>query len=293
MLALPDNTFCKAAHGPGCITCLPKVMTGAQRALLSFRRRVFDRAFDLLDMFIVLSEHSRGVLEGYGIPAGKIEVVPLTLPVEYEAEPEGEAPAMVPASLLFVGWLNDRKGVHAAIEAMPGILAEVPDARLYVIGGRAKFGSEYEERFNRFIAENGLTEKVEFLGHLPPATVKRYVKSARVLLLPEQYENMSPLVMVEAMLLGTPVVASGLGGIPEYIEDGQTGFLADARDPATFAAGAVKLLKDPDLREAVVARALKFIREKNDNDRVWRITEDAYLKLARRGRTAGNGQTAT
>jgi glycosyltransferase involved in cell wall biosynthesis len=280
MLARPDNTFCSRAHSAACVECLPKTMVLAQKALLSQRRRVFDACFEAIDRFVVLSEHSRGVLTGYGIPPRKISVVPLTLPLEYREDAQA-APdlGLGPHALLFAGWLNDRKGVHIAIEAMPQVLARIPDATLYVIGGRAKFANEYEARFERFVREHGLAGSVVFLGHQTPEAVQRYLQNVDVLVLPEQYQNMSPLVMVEAMMLGTPVVASNLGGIPEYISDGRTGFLADAYDPADFAGKIVRLLEDPALRSRVAGDARAFIRTRNDNETVWRATEAVYRDL--------------
>jgi glycosyltransferase involved in cell wall biosynthesis len=279
MLALPDNTFCQRAHSTGCVRCLPTQMVLAQKMLLGFRRRIFDRCFDKVDRFVVLSEHSAGVLKGYGIPQRKIAVIPLTLPLEYSDMPDPGDLGLGGSGILFAGWLNDRKGVHIAIEAMSSILREVSAARLYVIGGKAKFANEYEARFERYIAENRLQDKIVFLGHQSPDTVRQYLQKVAVLILPEQYENMSPLVMVEAMMLGTPVVASRLGGIPEYIRDGETGFLADAFDPADFAAKIVRCLRDSDLRTRIAGAALQFIRQRNDNERVWRLTEDFYAGL--------------
>lgn len=184
--------------------------------------------------------------------------------------------------MLFVGWLNDRKGVHVAIEAMPHILAARPGAKLYVIGGRAKFANEYEAAFERFIRDHDLGRSVEFLGHQPPETVKEYVKAAKVLLLPEQYENMSPLIMVEAMLLGTPVVASDLGGIPEYITPGRSGFLAAADAPEAFARHAVALLGDPALRRDIADRARQDIMARNNDAAIWQQTLALYEGLTPR-----------
>jgi glycosyltransferase involved in cell wall biosynthesis len=282
-LLRPDNTFCAEAHGVRCLDCLPDRFAAVQRPLLARRRRVFDRCFEALDQFHALSEHSAGVLREYGIPGEKIRVVPLTLPFEYGAQEAPPEPGLVEDALLFVGWLNDRKGVHMAIKAMPHILARRPEAKLYVVGGRAKFAEEYEAAYEEFIRSHNLEDRVEFLGHLPPERVRAHIEGAKALLLPEQYENMSPLVMVEAMLLGTPVVASRVGGIPEYIEHGETGFLADPRTPEDFAAHAVHLLENPALRVAIADAARKAIRSRNNTERIWECTRAAYAGLTAKG----------
>ena len=125
----------------------------------------------------------------------------MSLPIEYDTLPTPEIPPLVGHSILFAGWLNDRKGVHIAIKAMPSILREFPEAVLYVIGGRAKFADAYERGYEQFIEEKGLHNNIVFLGHQSPEVVKAYIHKASVLVIPEQYENMSPLIMIEAMTL--------------------------------------------------------------------------------------------
>jgi glycosyltransferase involved in cell wall biosynthesis len=280
-LLRPDKSFCHEGHGTHCTECLPRQFTLFQKILLSMRPAAFNRCFELVDRFLVLSKHSSGVLEEKGIPLEKIRVVPLTLPPESHDDTAEPAPVLAEKSLLFAGWLNDRKGVHIAIQAMPHILRREPGAHLYVIGGSAKFSEDYEADFRRFMDTNRLHPHVTFLGHQPPQTVLRYLRQVKVLLLPEQYANMSPLIMVEAMMIGLPVVASNLGGIPEYIEDGVTGFLAAPYDPDDFAAKACVLLSDENLRTDMSDRAKKRILESNSDDRIWEATLSTYQELMR------------
>ncbi len=279
-LLRPDKSFCEAGHGTRCLGCLPPQFTQIQKGFLSLRPGVFRRAFERLDQFQVLSAHSAGVLEGQGVPAEKIRIVPLTLPPQ-EPELPDALPELAEHSLLFAGWLNDRKGVHIAIEAMPHILKQHPDAHLYIIGGGAKFSGDYEAGFYQFIRAHKLEPHITFLGHLAPQGVQAYLRKARVLLLPEQYANMSPLIMVEAMMNGLPVVASRLGGIPEYIEDGVTGFLAEPYAPSDFAEKACLLLREKALHDSVAARAKAHILERNSDERIGQATLAAYQELLR------------
>jgi glycosyltransferase involved in cell wall biosynthesis len=137
-----------------------------------------------------------------------------------------------------------------------------------------------------------LSDHIVFLGHKPPDMVRKYLQNIEVLILPEQYENMSPLIMVEAMMLAKPVVASRLGGIPEYLRERQNGYLANPYDPADFAQKAVLLLKDADLRRSIGAAALKSITERNNNDAIWELTQNVYLELAGK-KSSHHGQTKT
>lgn len=275
MLVAPDNRFCSRAHGPWCIHCLPEGMRTIQKILLSVRRKLLDRYMEMVDGFHVLSEHSRSVLTGYGIPRGKVYVAPLTLPIEYTRTPDS-AEAVDPNEILFVGWLNERKGIHRLLEAMPQVLKGHPEARLTVIGGRVRFGDAYERKMNAIIDAGGFRDRVTFAGHRHPAEVKRFLQRTAVVVIPEQYENMSPLLMIEAMVTGRPLVISRVGGVPEFIEHGVTGWLADRLSPSDFARCILKVLQNPVEAAEVAERAKKAVMLKCDDRAVWAATRLMY-----------------
>ena len=275
MLVAPDGSFCARGHGPWCIHCLPEGMQLIQKTLLALRRKVLDHYIGMVDGFHVLSGHSRSVLEGYGIPRRKIHVVPLTLPIEYSKMAETRE-KVDPNEILFVGWLNERKGVHRLLEAMPLVLRDHPDAKLTVIGGRVRFGDTYEKMMNDIINSGGFRDRVSFLGHKHPAEVERYLLRAAVVVIPEQYENMSPLLMIESMVMGRPLVISRVGGVPEFIEHGVTGWLADRLSAADFAANISRVLDHPEEAAGVAARARETIARKCDNIEIWKKTLRLY-----------------
>jgi alpha-maltose-1-phosphate synthase len=92
--------------------------------------------------------------------------------------------------------------------------------------------------------------RVTVLGLLPHAEVAREVQRCGVLVLPSLTE-MCPTVVLEAMSCARPVVASHRGGIPELVQDGRTGLLADPEKPATFADALVRVLTKPDEANAM------------------------------------------
>ncbi len=278
MLVAPDKDFCARAHGPWCLDCLPQTFRTFQRLLLAVRRRVIDHYLDMVDGFHCLSQHSRAVLEGYGIPAERIHVVPLTLPLEYRRNP-AEDHASDPNLILFAGWLNERKGLHRLLEAMPYVLEQCPRARLVAIGGSVRFGEEYEKRLHEIIDTQQLRNHVTFTGHLHPSEVKEYIEKASVVVIPEQYENMSPLLMIESMSMAKPVVISRVGGVPEYIEHGVNGWMADPVDSLDFARNIVTVLIDPSRAETAGRRARETIVDKCGDDRVWEKTRRMYESL--------------
>jgi len=275
MLVDTQNGFCRRAHGPWCVDCLPPALRVFQMALLSVRRRVIDRYLSMVDRFHVLSEHSRSVLEGYGIPSERIHVVPLTLPMDFQDLEPSEEP-VDPSMILFAGWLNERKGLHRLLEAMPSVLAKHPEAHLTAIGGEVKFGEAYRQKLHDIMEAGRFKDRVTFTGHIPPSQMRSYIEKAAVVVIPEQYENMSPLLMIEAMALAKPVVISRAGGIPEFIEHGVCGWMADPLEPADFAEMIVTVLDDPKRARSVGETARERILKKLDPEVVWQKTVAMY-----------------
>ncbi|MCZ8519176.1 MULTISPECIES: glycosyltransferase family 4 protein [Paenibacillus] len=126
--------------------------------------------------------------------------------------------------LLYIGRLIPIKGVHHVMEAMPRILAEVPDTVLVIVGS-AFYGSKrttpYVRRLHRMAKRMKLP--VRFIPYVPHNEIADWFRLADVLVVPSGRREAFGLVNVEAMAAGVPVVATRCGGIPEIIEEGVTG----------------------------------------------------------------------
>lgn len=139
--------------------------------------------------------------------------------------------------LLFVGRLRIRKGVEVLFEA----LRPLPSARLLIAGD-----GEHRGALEAKAGELGLSASgaVSFLGRCGAPRVAGLLSGAAALVVPSTYEGM-PLVVLEAMAAGVPVVASRVSGIPEVVVDGETGWLVPAEDPAALARVLAEVLADP------------------------------------------------
>jgi glycosyltransferase involved in cell wall biosynthesis len=133
------------------------------------------------------------------------------------------------------------------VEAMPLILAVVPDARLRVAG--SELDAAYARRVRRRVHEHGLEARVAFLGALSTEEMVDEYRRASIFVLPSGQET-SPMVIGEAMAAGLPVVATRVGGVPHLVDDAVTGHVVDTGDIAGLAARIVDLLGDPDTRAA-------------------------------------------
>ena len=139
-------------------------------------------------------------------------------------------------------------------------LAEWPeDVHLAIAGD-----GDMRAAWTALAAELGLTSRVHFLGNVPHRDIPLWIRAADVFVLNSEYEGLSH-TLLEVQALGTPMIASGVCGNPEVVEDGVNGLLVDPRDPADLARAGRKILTDPELGRRFVAaglaRASRFDRE--------------------------------
>ncbi|MBI3755103.1 MAG: glycosyltransferase family 4 protein [Deltaproteobacteria bacterium] len=166
-------------------------------------------------------------------------------------------------SILFAGWIDEKKGLHILIDAMPEIFKKVPSAKLYVL--ELTSYKEYKNKILKKVDEYGLKDRFFMLGRLSSDEFKEYLKKANVVVVPEQWENMSPVIIAEAMAKAKPIVASRIGGIPEFIEHGKSGLLASHNNPKDFAEKIIQILQDKnkaiEMGKMARQRALEIFNE--------------------------------
>jgi glycosyltransferase involved in cell wall biosynthesis len=151
------------------------------------------------------------------------------------AEESGEEPGF----FLFVGRLRIRKGVEVLLEALRALRDRYPEIRLLIAGD-----GEHRAALERRAGELELGAAIRFLGRCDAARVRGLLRGARALVVPSIYEGM-PLVVLEAMEAGVPVIASAVSGIPEVVEDGGTGWLVPPEDPEALTDALAEALADP------------------------------------------------
>ncbi|GMU65672.1 MAG: glycosyl transferase [Acidobacteriota bacterium] len=157
------------------------------------------------------------------------------LPVEPAPMPGAEGAS---SYLLFVGRLRVRKGVEVLLEALAGR----PSLPRALIAGDGEHRAALEARARQL----GLgDDRVRFLGRASAGQVRELLSRCRALVVPSTYEGM-PLVILEAMASGVPVVASRVSGIPEVVVDGETGWLVPCEDPPALGAALDELVRNPE-----------------------------------------------
>jgi glycosyltransferase involved in cell wall biosynthesis len=140
--------------------------------------------------------------------------------------------------VVFIGRLDPPKRPDLALHAFAQVADAFPEAELQLVGDGALAG-----RTRQLAGDLGLDGRVSFLGERND--VPDLLAEAACVLLASDYES-SPLVVVEGMAAGLPVVASDAAGVAELVDDGRTGFLAPVGDAAGLAAGLERVLGNPE-----------------------------------------------
>ena len=156
------------------------------------------------------------------------------------------------------------KGQDTAVEAVRLLRERGRDVRL-LVAGEVKFrrpltrydNDTYLRELQERVRSLGLEDSVKFTGQCRDAP--RMLRAVDFVLVPSWAEPWGRVV-IEAMAMGTPVVATGVGGTRELIDDGRDGFLAPPRDAAAWASTVERVMDDSDLRKQVVAAGLLTAR---------------------------------
>jgi glycosyltransferase involved in cell wall biosynthesis len=148
-------------------------------------------------------------------------------------------------TILFAGRVMRLKRVLNLVRAVAEISRHVPNVQLR-IAGECQTEPEYVATIRAFIREAGLDEQVHLLGQLSEQEILVEFVDCTLLALPSVQES-SPMVVEQAMAAGKPVVATAVGGVPDMVEDGYTGFLVNVDDVVGLAEAIRRLLQQPEL----------------------------------------------
>lgn len=177
-----------------------------------------------------------------------------------------------PNLILFLGHLEARKGIYDLLDAVANVRAAVPDLRLVCAGDGDRIGvAHYAERL-------GIADAVKFTGWVGPSGKRALLEHAAVFALPA-YDAALPVGLIEAMSAGVPVVASPVGGIPELVADGASGFLVAPGDKGALERALRKLLLEHALAKRMGAAARETARARYAPERALPVLENLYESL--------------
>lgn len=171
---------------------------------------------------------------------------------------DGPERASFGKNVLFVGRLDAVKGATLLLRAFATLRARHPEARLTMVGDGAIRGALEAEALAL-----GIGAATTFTGYLSQGAVAAQLAEADMLALPSFAEGL-PVVLMEALASGIPVVASQIAGIPELVRNGETGFVVPAGDVETLTARLDQLMSDPELCRRMGAAGRALVRAEHD-----------------------------
>ncbi len=173
-----------------------------------------------------------------------------------------------------VARLHRQKGIPYLLRAAKTISQEFPRIKILIVGG-----GPLHQKLERMARRLGVQKNVWFMGERKDA--QDLTSLFEVFVLPSLWEGL-PYVLMEASVLGKPVVATDVDGNREIIEDGMTGILVPARNPEKMAEAVIRLLRDKGLASKLGERAKAVVPRKFKLSRMVEETQDLYLKLFQR-----------
>ena len=273
---------------------IPHVVTFHTLAKTKLRARVGERESDLrisveqevmresTDILVLTQAEKRDLENLYGICPEKVSVISAGVDTDI-FYPVPKLKARVGLGLpdketvMYAGRVEPIKGLDILVDSFK-ILNETRDVHLVVVGGSLSGDRELDALRQRS-KQLGILEKITFTGSVNQSELGRYYSAADVFVLPSHYESFG-LVALEAMACGTPVVASRVGGIPSFVDDGETGYLITWRSAEPFADRIEMLLENLDLRNFMSESARVKANSMNWSTVAAEVA-DYYCNLAR------------
>jgi len=154
----------------------------------------------------------------------------------------------------YIGRLSGEKGVLNFIKAIPLILKQRNDLE-FLIGGDGPLRDQIE----KYLAEKNLNDKIKLVGWIPHNELPDYLNELKLLVIPS-YTESGPLIALEAMSCGTPILATPVGHIPNIVKDGKTGFITENNSMECIAKNVIRGLEHPNLDE--IAKNARRLVEK-------------------------------
>lgn len=239
-------------------------------------RKVTDAKF-----FATISEFNRALLFQACGPAAmnKVRLIRCGVPLEeFPFRKTGHAPQKPAARILSVGRLVDYKGFDVLIRACRELRDRGQRVQCVIVGD----GPE-ETDLHRLVASLGLREDVDLIGSRTQAEVRKMMGTADLFVLAcvkgnDGLQDGIPIVLMEAMALGVPVVSTKLSGIPELVRDGKTGLLVAPGDADHLAVAMQRLLHDDELRERLRVAARAWVEKEFDLERSITYLGDAFAE---------------
>jgi len=225
-------------------------------AMLPAARQLLRRIAGQVDVVTYLGDYTgRRLARVLGARAELVKLTPGVDTTEFNPSISGQSVrdryqlGMAPV-VVCVSRLVPRKGQDMLIRCWPAVRAQVPEARLLIVGG-----GKYDGNLQTLAARSGQADSIVFTGAVPFDQLPQHFAAGDVFAMPCRTRRFGldveglGMVFLEASATGLPVIAGDSGGAPDAVRVGETGFLVDGRDRSELTGRLVQLLRDRELAE--------------------------------------------
>jgi len=260
------------AHIPTDISMYASRLSNISFSFTAHANDLFERGWlikekvDRATAAVTISEFNRNFMVSRGADTKKVHIVRCGVDTGNYApllETKGVKTVPVIGSL---GRLVEKKGMDTLIAAMAGLSRNGFNFRLEIAGDGPML-SELKE----MVLEKGLNGKVRFMGALPHEEALKWFRGLDLFILACRKDSNGdqdgiPVVLMEAMAMGIPTISTRISGIPELIENGETGLLAEPDNPDSLADRVERFFQDPSSASAMARKAKEHIAGEFDAD---------------------------
>jgi glycosyltransferase involved in cell wall biosynthesis len=248
-----------------CDECQPFIDDGAQRQIpMRFRQDYFELAIRDIDAFVSPSRYLAGAYIKAGVPASKLHVIRYGIDSDTFAR-GSRIPGYGRVRFSFIGYFGKHKGVSTILTAL-SLMKQPHSIRLNLVGE-----GEESEAYKKQLCDRPYAEFIKFWGKVDNNHIRDVYRETDILILPSIWPENHPVSITEAMSSGIPVIASRIGGIPELVEDGITGFLFEPGDPADLAAKMDRFVAEPALLDTLGRNGRVRMRDNSYREQVQKI----------------------
>lgn len=238
----------------------------------------YNQLFKQCDVVTVLSEDMKSDLISVGCPKNKIVIQPLGVDVEQFKYRE-RTPSNDGIDVLTVARFDEQKGLEYAIDAIAPLLDQYDVT--YRIAGDGPLFDEIQEQ----IASQGITDSVELLGWVDQTEVRELYDGSDVFLLPsvtadDGSKEGTPTVLLEAQACGLPIVSTYHAGIPEIVDEGESGLLVPERDVNSLREELEKMFEFPENWSEMGAKGRELVERRHSIDAIVSGLSDIYTEAA-------------
>jgi colanic acid/amylovoran biosynthesis glycosyltransferase len=231
-----------------------------------------------VDLVIPITEYLYHGAEQLGVPKTKMKVIPLMVNCDkfvYVKKPLEDS-----FTIITVARLHPDKGYHTGLLVFQRILCENKNLR-----GKATYniigGGELKEELKQYAIKLEIADRINFLGARNENEVIKLMQDADLFFLPSVKEGLG-VVFLEAQAVGLPIIATNIGGIPEVVKDGVTGFLFSVDNINGMASKILELMKDSEERRKIGMLGREWVVNKFDKKTVTNQLLAIYGEMTKR-----------